>query len=65
MTADDPSPFSFENCLRRAQDARERAAVATSAEDIQAYSELAEIWQQMAEAMKKNGLTSLLDPKAR
>jgi hypothetical protein len=56
---DDAGRLTHEDCLRKAEEARTKAAAAITPESGQQYREIAEMWEALCESMKRNGLSGI------
>lgn len=56
---------TISDCLRNAHQALEQAIKSSTESDRDHHAHLAQVWQNLAQLMKKNGLTELPDPPER
>lgn len=58
-------PTLLDDCDANARDARTKQAAASELEIKNYYGEVAAMWERMAEAVKKNGLSDIVLPVSR
>lgn len=54
--------LSYNECLERATAARAKALAATTPDAEREYREIAKLWDDLCDSMRKNGLTQMSAP---